>query len=113
MLRQPSPRNGSQAAALLLLGAIMLSMMRHCDDVFVASRLRSQSPEIQVKASSDSDRQPRPEDDLPDWLMESTGGAAKETGTERQEGVDMGWDYRVVGAVLFAAVLFGVGIFSG
>eukprot|EP00435_Cladocopium_sp_Y103_P039046 s306_g10.t1 len=44
--------------------------------------------------------------ELPEWLMEATGGVPKERQTE---GVDFGWDYRVVGAVIFALGLLYVG----
>eukprot|EP00439_Symbiodinium_sp_Y106_P064044 s2660_g10.t1 len=45
--------------------------------------------------------------ELPDWLMEATGGVPKEAPSGR---VDFGWDYRVVSAVIFALGLLYVGI---
>ncbi|CAE7354361.1 unnamed protein product [Symbiodinium sp. CCMP2456] len=47
------------------------------------------------------------EGELPDWLMEATGGVPKEAPRGR---VDFGWDYRVVSAVIFALGLLYVGI---
>ncbi|CAK9014675.1 unnamed protein product [Durusdinium trenchii] len=44
--------------------------------------------------------------ELPEWLMEATGGVPKERKTE---GVDFSWDYRAAGAVIFALTLLYVG----
>ncbi|CAK9075722.1 unnamed protein product [Durusdinium trenchii] len=45
--------------------------------------------------------------ELPEWLMEATGGVPKERKTE---GVDFSWDYRAAGAVIFALTLLYVGV---
>eukprot|EP00434_Breviolum_minutum_P043879 symbB.v1.2.039133.t1/scaffold6363.1/size21465/1 len=47
--------------------------------------------------------------ELPEWLMEATGGVAKDPSERQTSGVDWGWDYRVVSAIIFAVGLLIVG----
>eukprot|EP00913_Durusdinium_trenchii_P005340 g4983.t1 len=82
------------------LTALLLSVLPW---LFVAlprrsrSHLRSEESRLDAVAGSG---------ELPEWLMEATGGVPKERKTE---GVDFSWDYRAAGAVIFALTLLYVG----
>ncbi|CAE7547254.1 unnamed protein product [Symbiodinium natans] len=99
-----------KACAFLLLAAALSASTWPS---FTGGQPRMRRPRLARPASPerpelDDPRQAQAAGELPDWLMEATGGVPKEE--EPRGGVDFSWDYRVVSAVIFALGLLYVGI---